>query len=122
MAGHALLSETEPSSIDLMRMVEACPPAGIVSRTLLQAPGVRVVLLAFAEGQELSEHSSPRRALVQVVTGQCEFQFGGAWHALDGGALVHLPPNHPHALRTAGGCMILLTLTSSSGNPEPNSG
>ena len=31
---------------------------GIVSRTLMRAPNVRVVLFGFAEGQELTEHTS----------------------------------------------------------------
>ena len=73
--------------------------SGIVSRTLLQTPEVRVVLFAFDAGQELTSHTSRRRALVQVLSGACDFFYGGAWHRLEAGTLVHLPPNHPHAVR-----------------------
>lgn len=85
--------------------------AGIVSRTVLQTPELRVVLFAFAEGQELTGHSSKRRALVQVLSGECEFQFNGTWSRLAAGTLLHLPPGHPHAVRAhAGPFSMLLTL------------
>src|SRR3954471_20352442 len=85
--------------------------AGIVSRTLVQTPELRTVLFAFDGGQELTSHTSRRRALVQVLTGACDFFFSGAWHRLESGALVHLPPSHPHAVRAgAGAFTMLLTL------------
>ncbi len=85
--------------------------AGIVSRTVVQTPELRVVLFAFAEGQELTAHSSQRRALVQILSGECEFEFNGAWSRLAAGTLLHLPPGHPHAVRAhAGPFSMLLTL------------
>lgn len=85
--------------------------AGIVSRTLLQSPELRVVLFAFDAGQELTTHTSRRRALLQVVSGEGEFFFDGRWQQLAAGALIHLPPEHPHAVRaTAGPFTMLLTL------------
>ncbi len=89
--------------------------ASIVSRTLLQTPGLRVTLFRFAAGQELSPHTNRRRALVQVIEGRCEFQFNDAWHVLEAGALLHLPPNHPHAVRaTTEPFTMLLTLGDES--------
>lgn len=86
-------------------------PAGIVSRTVLQTPELRVILFAFAEGQELTGHSSKRRAVVQILQGEAEFQFNGEWQRLAAGTLLHLPPEHPHAVRAAGGAFsMLLTL------------
>ena len=90
------------------------PPAdsaSVVSRSLLQTPDARVTLFSFAAGQELTSHTSRRRALVQVLSGGCDFFFGGAWRHLESGALLHLPPGHPHAVRaTAGAFTMLLTL------------
>ena len=83
---------------------------GIVSRTLLQTPSVRVTLFAFGEGQELTPHTNQRRALVQILEGQCEFLFGGNWQKLERGALVHLPPNDSHAVRATGPFKMLLAL------------
>jgi quercetin dioxygenase-like cupin family protein len=83
-------------------------PAGIVSRTLVQSPEVRVVLFSFDRGQELTSHTSRRRALVQVLSGACEFFFNGNWSRLDAGMLLHLPPDHPHAVRAAHGPFVML--------------
>lgn len=90
--------------------------AGIVSRTLYTSDTLRVVLFAFAPGQELTEHTNGRRALVQVIAGRCQFKFNDRWEWLEQGALLHLPPRHPHALKaTDGRCALLLTL---HGEPE----
>ena len=39
-------------------------PNGIVSRTLLRTANTRTVLFGFAEGQELTEHTSTQHALI----------------------------------------------------------
>lgn len=57
-----------------------------------------MVLFAFAAGQELSEHTSTARALVQVLDGRADFQVNGKVHALRAGDLLHLPPGAPHAV------------------------
>src|SRR5690348_17503091 len=52
-------------------------PNGIVSRTLLRTPNSRTVLFGFAEGQELTEHTSTQHALIQIISGECEFVLAG---------------------------------------------
>ncbi len=52
-------------------------PNGIVSRTLLRTPNSRTVLFGFSEGQELTEHTSTQHAIVQILTGECEFSLAG---------------------------------------------
>lgn len=86
-------------------------PNGIVSRTLLRTPNARVVLFGFAEGQELTEHTSPRQALVQILSGECEFSLGNAHHHLKAGDLVYLPPNLSHAARAITAFSMLLILS-----------
>lgn len=87
------------------------PPDGIVSRTLLQTREARVVLFCFDADQELTSHTNPRRALVQILSGSCDFEFAGKWQRLEAGTLLHLPPNHPHGVRAAQGPFsMLLTL------------
>jgi len=85
-------------------------PNGIVSRTLLRTPNARVVLFGFAEGQELTEHTSTQRALIQILSGECEFSLAGKSHALKSGDFLHLPPNLPHAVKATKQCSMLLTL------------
>jgi quercetin dioxygenase-like cupin family protein len=85
-------------------------PNGIVSRTLLRTPTARVVLFGFAEGQELTEHTSTQHALVQVLSGECEFSLAGKPHALKAGDFLHMPPNLPHAVKATRQMAMLLTL------------
>ena len=85
-------------------------PNGIVSRTLLRGPNGRVVLFGFAEGQELTEHTSTQQALIQVLSGECEFLLNGQPRAMKAGDLLFMPPNLPHAVKATKQFSMLLTL------------
>ena len=86
------------------------PEAGILSRPLLSAPGLRVVWFGLGAGQELTEHTATRRAWVQGLSGSGEFQLAGRWHALATGVWIHLEPGEPHAVRAATPLSFLLVL------------
>lgn len=86
-------------------------PNGIVSRTLLRTANSRVVLFGFAEGQELTEHTSTQHAVVQILSGECEFSLGGRPHAVKAGDLIYMPPNLAHALKATTQFSMLLTLS-----------
>jgi quercetin dioxygenase-like cupin family protein len=85
-------------------------PNGIVSRTLMKTATARVVLFGFAEGQELSEHTSTQHALIQILSGECEFSLAGKPHILKTGDLLYMPPNLPHAVKATKEFSMLLTL------------
>src|SRR3954468_9288884 len=72
---------------------------GIVSRTLLRTENTRTVLFGFAEGQELTEHTSTQHALIQVLSGECEFALAGKLHSLKKDDMLYMPPNLPHGVR-----------------------
>lgn len=84
---------------------------GIVSRTLLRTERSRVVLFGFAEGQELTEHTSTQNAVVQILSGECELSLAGKSHTVQAGDLIYMPPNLPHALKATTQFSMLLTLT-----------
>lgn len=112
MAQPSLIAQDAAQALALAEHAQVSS-AGIVSRTVLQTPELRVVLFAFDAGQELTSHTNRRRAVVQVLSGVCEFLFNGAWQRLEAGTLLHLPPNHPHAVRSgAGPFTMLLTLAA----------
>jgi quercetin dioxygenase-like cupin family protein len=83
---------------------------GIGSRIVLLTDQVRVVLFGFDAGQELTEHTSPYRALVQILSGSCEFRLGDTWHTLGPGDIAHMPPGLLHAVRARERFSMLLTL------------
>ena len=91
-------------------------PNGIVSRTLLRTATSRVVLFGFAEGQELTEHTSTQHAAVQILSGECVFSLAGKPHPVKAGDFIYMPPNLPHAVRATTQFSMLLTLSK----PETN--
>ena len=84
---------------------------GIVSRTLLRTTNSRVVLFGFSEGQELTEHTSTQDAVVQILSGECEFSLGGTPHTAKAGDFIYMPPNLAHAVRATTQFSMLLTLS-----------
>ena len=84
---------------------------GIVSRTLLRTANSRTVLFGFAEGQELTEHTSTQHALIQILSGECEFSIAGDPQNLKAGDFLYLPPGMPHAVRAITQFSMLLTLS-----------
>jgi len=115
MSQRTLLPADQAVALKLLAAAQVSE-SGIVSRTVLQTPELRVVLFTFAAGQELTSHTSRRRALVKILDGSCDFFFAGKWQRLEAGAFLHLPPNEPHAVRaSAGPFSMLLTLGAEAG-------
>ncbi|GAB4252912.1 cupin domain-containing protein [Deferrisoma sp.] len=71
----------------------------IVSRTLVDRKGGTLTLFAFAQGQNLSEHTAPFDAVVQVVDGEALLIIGGEEVRAGAGELVIMPAHVPHAVR-----------------------
>jgi len=117
MKKNTLLSPTQSGVCSLLAPVENVAH-GIVSRAVLTTPELRLTLFHFAAGQELSEHTSTARALVQVLSGTCEFTVGPTVHTLKPGDLLHLPPGAPHALTTAEPFSMLLTQVTEPPTPK----
>jgi quercetin dioxygenase-like cupin family protein len=85
-------------------------PNGIVSRTLLRTKNSRAILFGFAAGQELTEHTSTQHALMQILSGACEFSLAGLPRSLKTGDLLYMPPHLPHAVKATEQFSMLLTL------------
>ncbi len=82
----------------------------VVSRVLLKRKTGNVTLFAFDGGQELSEHTAPFDALIQVVAGEAEVRIDGQPHRVCVGEVILLPAGHPHAVRAVRGMKMLLTM------------
>jgi len=108
MSSSALLS---PDQAVVCSLLAPAPDVahGIVSQAVLTTPGLRLTLFHFAAGQELSEHTSKARALVQVLTGTCHFSVGATRPVLRPGDLLHLPPGALHAVTAPEPFSMLLT-------------
>jgi quercetin dioxygenase-like cupin family protein len=85
----------------------------IVSREIVKKPAGSVTVFAFDEGQGLSEHTAPFDALVQVLEGVVEITIAGKTHRLQGGELILMPAQQPHALKALQRYKMVLTMIRS---------
>lgn len=88
------------------------PTDGTLSRTLYQDDVLRLVGFAFAEGQELTEHSSALSVVIQVLRGRLFLRLGEEETELTPGGWVHMPPRLPHAVRALEPTVMLLTMVT----------
>lgn len=118
MSARTLLESTTAGTLPLAAATQFSD-SGIVSRTVLSAGRTRVVLFGFAVGQELTEHTTPARALMQILCGRSEWILGGQPRTLSAGELLHMPPGLPHSVRAVEPFSMLLTLVRESDAPTP---
>lgn len=85
-------------------------PGSIVSRTLQKKKTGTITLFAFDAGQELSEHSAPYDAIVQVLDGEAELTIGGKPVPASTGETVLMPANIPHGVTAIQRFKMLLTM------------
>lgn len=95
---------------DLAREIGDLPADSILSRTLYQDAHIKVVLFGFAPGQELSEHTASRPALVHFLSGEATLRLGEDEYAVGPNAWVHMPPHLPHSIRAKTETRMLLIL------------
>ena len=102
---------TAPKSqvLDLASMANYQEGA-VVSRQIVKAETGNVTLFAFDAGQELSEHTAPFDALVQVLEGEVEIHISGRPFQLKGGEAIVMPADEPHAVLARGRFKMLLTM------------
>lgn len=86
------------------------PADSIVSRTVYNGDGLRIVLFAFAPGQELTEHTSTREALIHVLEGEGLITLGDERVNARAGTLVRMAPHLPHSVQAHSSLRILLTM------------
>jgi quercetin dioxygenase-like cupin family protein len=82
----------------------------VVSRTIKKSKVGTLTVFAFDQGQELSEHSAPFDALVQVLDGEVELTIGGAPIKAVAGQAVMMPADVPHAVKATSRFKMLLTM------------
>jgi quercetin dioxygenase-like cupin family protein len=82
----------------------------VVSRTLAAKPHVNITLFAFDQGEEISAHTSPGDAMVQVLDGKAKITIDGDQIQAVTGQVVVMPANVPHAVYAQEKFKMLLTV------------
>ena len=74
------------------------PEGGILSRTVLKAPDVNVILFHFAPGEELSEHTAAVPAILHFLEGTAQLTVGDHVQQAHAGTWVHMAAHTPHSI------------------------
>ena len=88
----------------------AYAPGSVVSRTIAKGRAGSLTLFAFERGEELSEHTAPFDAFVQVLDGEVELTIGGAAVLAHAGETVRMPAGVPHSVRAVQRFKMLLSM------------
>ncbi len=82
----------------------------VVSRTLSAKPHVNITLFAFDQGEEISAHTSPGDAMVQILDGRATITIDKETLTAEAGQVVVMPANVPHAVLAQSRFKMLLTV------------
>jgi quercetin dioxygenase-like cupin family protein len=104
--------ELTAKALKLIDLV-AYQDGSVVSRVLLKQKGGNVTLFAFDAGQELSKHTAPFDAMVNVLEGEVEITISGTPIRVGKDQMVIMPANQPHALKASSRFKMMLTMIRS---------
>jgi quercetin dioxygenase-like cupin family protein len=104
------MTDPTPTRIDDLVAAAHVPERGILSQTISDVDGVRVVLFGFAAGEELSEHTAARAAIIEVIAGTAELVVGDEAFAGAPGMWVRMAPRTAHSVHATAPLVLLLTL------------
>jgi quercetin dioxygenase-like cupin family protein len=100
---------------NLDREIPLISPDSIVSRTLVSTPELKVILFGFAPGQELSEHTSARPALLHFLRGEARVRLGGDPFLAKAGTFVQMPARLAHSIFADTEVVMLLVMVAAPG-------
>lgn len=108
---------TEPTYTflqDIGEMAAGVQPDSILSRTLYSSSTLKVILFGFAEGQELSQHTSSKQALLHFLEGEARLVLGKDEFAARPGTWARMDPNLPHSVFAQSPVSMLLIMLEDS--------
>jgi len=85
----------------------------IVSKTIVKKQTGNITLFAFDKGQELSEHTAPFDALVNVLDGKVEIFIDKKPYLVSAGEFIIMPANIPHAVKAVEKFKMMLVMIKS---------
>lgn len=97
-----------------VRAESPMPETGLDRATVISHPDLRVVVLTFAAGHVLKEHSAPFPLLMQALDGDLLVRAGGQETRLAPGSLLRLDASLPHEVEALSDSRLMLTLATKS--------
>jgi quercetin dioxygenase-like cupin family protein len=103
------LLPAEAQFVDLTKAV-VLPEDGIISRTIYQDDRLKAVLFGFGAGQELSEHTASKPAILHFLSGEADVTLGASPLAATAGTWVHMAAGLSHSIIAKTPVVMLLLL------------
>lgn len=88
----------QPSSVYTLKESVSFAEGAIVSKIVTKNDAGNITLFAFDKGQNLSRHSAPYDAIIQVLEGQGRITIDQTEHLVSEGQMIIMPANIPHAV------------------------
>ena len=104
------MSETYNFISNMKGMIPDIPLDSIVSRTVHEDEGIKVVLFGFAEGQELSEHTASQPAMLTFLRRDAQLSLGDDPFTAEPGTWVYVPACLPHSVQATTKVLMMLVL------------
>jgi quercetin dioxygenase-like cupin family protein len=86
------------------------PATGMGHRTVFTSPEARIVVLSFAKGHVLREHSAPFPLLMQALDGEFAVTSAGQLIQLVPGGLIRMEAKLAHSVEAIEDSRLMLTL------------
>jgi len=103
--------------IDLAKQIER-PQEGIPNHTVLQNDDVKAVVMMFAQGHELMEHTVPNPVILQFLQGEVKLTLADQNIAAATGLWLHMAAKVPQSLHATSAAMMLLLMLMYRSKPK----
>jgi quercetin dioxygenase-like cupin family protein len=100
----------DPAQVVELAKAVLPPPDGIMSRTIFQNDRLKAVLFGFGCGQELSEHTASKPAIMHFLDGEADVTLGDKPLCATAGTWVHMAAGLPHSIVAKTPVVMLLLL------------
>ncbi len=97
---------------DLNQQLPEILPDTIVSRSVYSGEDLKVTLFGFAPGQELTEHTATRPAVLHFLRGEATVTLGAEIFTAQAGTFVHMPAKLSHSVTAQTEVVMLLLMVA----------
>ncbi len=95
---------------DLADLMPEIPDDTIISRSVYQDGQLKAILFGFAPGQELSEHTAARPAILHFLKGEAALTLGKDASTAGPGTWAHMEAHLPHSILAKTEVVMLLLM------------
>jgi quercetin dioxygenase-like cupin family protein len=104
------LMETYHHLQNLETLLADIPPDTIISRSILKNEHTDVTLFGFAAGQELTEHTASRPAILHFIKGTARVTLDDDEKTAEPHTYIYMPPRLPHSIYAETEVFMVLSL------------